>query len=258
MSYEIKYPIAALRPYIQHLAISRSEDSDIYKVLPDTSLVIGFQFSGQLNLIEGNMEYSLDSSGVTGLLDSYRLFKNVTDTGSILIVFTEMGAANFLTIPINELFGQSVNLEHFFSKNDIQETQEKLGIALTDSDRVKVIERFLLSQLRERKADQLVAGALYHIHQSKGTIRIKAMAELLHTSQSPLEKRFRAIVGASPKKFAGIVRARHMLSAMNDSDQNTAEHLSAFYDQAHFIKDFKKFSSMTPDQYLRAIRDQRK
>jgi AraC-like DNA-binding protein len=116
----------------------------------------------------------------------------------------------------------------------------------------------LLRHIKERKADQLVAGALHHIYQSKGTIRIGALSELLHTSQSPLEKRFRAIVGASPKKFAGIVHARYMLGALNNDDQDAAEHLSAYYDQAHFIKDFKKFSSLTPEQYLRAIRDQRK
>jgi methylphosphotriester-DNA--protein-cysteine methyltransferase len=112
--------------------------------------------------------------------------------------------------------------------------------------------------LKERKADQMVAGALHYIHQSKGTIRITKLAELLNTSQSPLEKRFRAVVGATPKKFAGIVRARHVLDSLNNDDQDTAEYLSAFYDQAHFIKDFKKFSSMTPEHYLSMLRQGKK
>jgi AraC-like DNA-binding protein len=258
MNFQTRRPNKALLPYIRHLAISRTESPQVYKVLPDTSLVIGFQFSGRLSHIERNVEQPLDSSGVTGLLDQYRVFKNIAETCSILVVFTETGAANFLDTPLHELFGQSISLEHFFKQADIREIQEKLEAAETDNQRLKIVEDFLLSQLRERETDRLVAGALHHIYHSKGTIRIAALAELLHTSQSPLEKRFRAIVGASPKKFAGIVRAQHMMELMNDNKQDSAEHLSAYYDQAHFIKDFKNFSSMTPEQYLRAIRDQRK
>ncbi|MBS1526269.1 MAG: helix-turn-helix domain-containing protein [Bacteroidetes bacterium] len=258
MSYQIWQPTEILRPYVRHLAISHAEVPGIYTVLPDTSLVVGFQFSGRISHIAENVELSLDVSGVTGLLDQYRVFKNAPDTSSVLIVFTETGAANFLVKPLHELFGQSLSLEHFFNRSDINQTREKLEAARNDKERFRIVESFLLRQLKELKADQMVAGALHHIYQSKGTIRITKLAELLHTSPSPLEKRFRAIVGASPKKFAGIVRARHVLAALNNDDQDTAEYLSAFYDQAHFIKEFKKFSSMTPEQYLRMVRQNQK
>jgi AraC-like DNA-binding protein len=258
MSYQIWQPIEILRPYVRHFAISHAEVPGNYTVLPDTALVIGFQFSGRVSHITEKVEVSLDVSGVTGLLDQHRVFKNTAATASVLIVFTELGAANFLSTPLHELFGQSLSLAHFFNHSEIQEAREKLEAAQTDKERLKIVEAFLLHQLKELKADQLVAGALHYIYQSKGTIRITKLAELLHTSQSPLEKRFRALVGASPKKFAGIVRARHVLDALDHDDQDTAEYLSAFYDQAHFIKDFKKFSSMTPEQYLRMLRQQHK
>jgi AraC-like DNA-binding protein len=236
------------------LAISRAQIPDTYNVLPDTSIVIGFQFSGRVSRIADGIEVSLDVNGLTGLLDQYRIFKNTADTGSVLIYFTETGAANFLTTPLHEVFGLSLSLLHFFKKADIEETLEKLEAAKTDHERFIVVEAFLLQQLREFKADQMVANAIQLIYESKGTIRITKLAELLHTSQSPLEKRFRAIVGTSPKKFACIVRARQVMDALNNDDQSTAEYLSAFYDQAHFIKDFKKFSSMTPEQYLKTLR----
>ncbi|MBB5395223.1 AraC family transcriptional regulator [Mucilaginibacter sp. AK015] len=258
MSYQIWQPVETLRPYVRHLAISRAESPDTYTVLPDTSLVVGFQFSGRISHLAENIERSLDVSGITGLLDQYRIFKNTGGTSSILIVFTETGAAAFLATPLHELFGQSLSLEHFFTRADINETREKLEAARTDNERLRIVEAFLLRQLKELKADQMVAVALHYIYQSKGTIRITKLAELLHSSQSPLEKRFRALVGASPKKFAGIVRARYVLDALNKNDQDTAEYLSAFYDQAHFIKDFKKFSSMTPEQYLRMLRQGKK
>lgn len=254
MVYQIRQPVVPLRPYIRHLAVSYAEIAKSYNVLPDTALVVGFQFSGSLSHIVENIEQALDNSGITGLLDRYRIFKNKAGTGSVLIVFTETGASNFLKVPLHELFGKSLSLEHFFSSAAIQETREMLEAARDDNERLTVVENFLLRQFRERKCDQLVAGALHYIHHSKGTIRMAALAELLHTSQSPLEKRFRAVVGASPKKFAGIVRARQVMDALTNNSQNLAEHLLSYYDQAHFIKDFKRFSSMTPEHYLKNIR----
>lgn len=226
--------------------------------MPARGLVVGFQFSRRVSYFDVEKEKPLEPNGGTGLLDGYRLFKSATGTSSVLVVFTDAGASHFFDIPLHEVFGQSLSPDHFFVHDDIRDVREGLESARTDNERIHVVERFLLGQMKQRQADKLVAGALYHIDQSKGTIRIAELAEILHTSQSPLEKRFRSIVGASPKKFAGIVRAQHIMEVLKNSDACSSEHLNVYYDQANFIKDFKKFSSLTPEQYLKLMRDQRK
>ncbi|WP_259014147.1 helix-turn-helix domain-containing protein [Emticicia fluvialis] len=73
----------------------------------------------------------------------------------------------------------------------------------------------------------------------------------MFTSKSPLEKRFRKTVGASPKKFAGIVRFNALLK--NHTDQKTLTELgleAGYFDQAHFIHDFKAFKGETPEAYF--------
>lgn len=258
MSHQLWQPCEALKPFIRHLIISRTETPETHLILPDTNLVAGFQFSGRISHVTENTEISLDVNGVTGQLDRYRVFKNAADTGTVLIVFTETGAVNFITTPLHELFGHSLSLEHFFKSSEVQHIHDRLATAQTDKERIKIVEDFLLSQLNDTKVNQMVAGAIHQIYQSKGTVRIKQLAEWLNTSQSPLEKRFRAAVGTSPKKFARIVRACYVLDALNQNDQRTAAYLSDFYDQAHFIKDFKTFSSMTPEQYLQSLRQEKK
>lgn len=254
MRYELNVPSAGLRPYVRHLVISESSLAQTYQVLPDVSLVIGFQYTGKLEYLENGQEHALSCSGITGLLNSYRSFRCRPATGSILVVFTETGAAHFLKAPLHELFQQSISLEHFFDRRQINEVEEKLMATRHDEDRIKIVERFLLNHLNHRTHDALVTGALQAIYFSRGTIRISKLAQELHISQSPLEKRFRAVVGASPKKFAGIVRARHMLTALEQNNMQLAEHLSAYYDQAHFIKDFKRFTSFTPERYLKLVK----
>ena len=77
------------------------------------------------------------------------------------------------------------------------------------------------------------------------------LAKQLHISQSPLEKRFRKIVGTSPKKFSSIVRFKHTIQYYNPQSSLTELGYEAgFYDQAHFIKEFKKFTGENPESFF--------
>lgn len=254
MKFDVHLPCDRLLPYVKQLIISENDQAATYQVLPDTALVIGFQYRGNLSYLNNAQTIPLSHAGITGLRDTYRIFQNTAETGSILVVFRENGAARFLKTPLNKLFGESLALEHFFARSALAELEQKLAETNNDLSRVILVEQFLISQMDERPHDLMVSRALEHIYQSKGTIRIGELARLLHTSASPLEKRFRNEVGASPKKFATIVRARSVLTAMENGDQGYAEYLSAFYDQAHFIKDFKKFAAVTPEQYLKRFK----
>ena len=62
------------------------------------------------------------------------------------------------------------------------------------------------------------------------------------------------MVGTSPKKFASIIRFNAVLE-----DISTTKSLSEicyenhFFDQAHFIKDFKQFTGETPEKFKRFL-----
>ncbi len=215
--------------------------------------MMGFQYSGRLGYRQGDERHSLATAGITGLMDSHRLFNNSAGTGSILVVFREAGATAFIRQPVHELFGQSVALEQLFPRQEIADVEERLAGAAGDRERLDIVEGFLLGRLVAPAFDPLVSGAIEQIRQSGGQIRIGELAKMLHTSASPLEKRFRRSVGATPKKFAGIVRVRAVIDALQEGREQlkTMEYLAAYYDQAHFIHDFKRFTAMTPEEYMR-------
>ena len=258
-----------LRPFIRSFAIAENPAASSYKVLPDTGVVIGFQYKGKLSLISSDNETPLATSGITGLNNSFRIFKNSADIGTVLAFFKEGGAAAFFKQPIHELFRESVSLDNFILRSELIILEERLCEAATDQKRVAVIEQFLISKLSHITPDNLVLMALAIIHQTKGNIRISELANQLNISQSPLEKRFRNTVGSSPKKFASIVRFKHILyqqtlrknSLQQDSYENRqlpsdnfASNLSfeaGFYDQSHFIKEFKNFTGETPEGYFK-------
>lgn len=250
MIYNTYQPVERLRPFIKYYALTETEAESTYKVFPTTGMVLGFQYRGQLAVIHDGSETPLYSAGITGISDAFKLFKNRHNTGSILVYFTETGFAHFATPPANELFNLSISLDHIFEKNLIAEVEEKLSLPQTDTERIIIVEQFFLSQLKEKEMDKLVIEAVKLIYQSRGTIRIKELGKRLFISQSPLEKRFRRTVGVSPKKFASIIRFNTVLDAMC-GEKSLADicYENQFFDQAHFIKDFKQYTGETPDGF---------
>jgi AraC-like DNA-binding protein len=244
-------PSDILKPYIRLLAVSEASEETQYKVLPGTSLVMGFQFRGRLATVEDTTITPLNTAGITGIQSKYRIFSNSKDTGTVLVFFNETGAAWFLRAPVNELFGESVSMENFVSKSLLNEIEEQLSAAQTHQQRIDIIERFLIANIQPIQADMLVQAAIHHIQLTKGNIRISELARQLYTSKSPLEKRFRKVVGASPKKFASIVRFNALLKDYTLEKTLTEIGLEAgYFDQAHFIHDFKTFTGETPETYF--------
>lgn len=250
MRFDKIIPSEPLRPYLQYLVISENWTSETYKVFPSTGLVMGFQYKGDLFTLNNGEVTPLAAAGITGLQDSFKVFQNSPLVGSVLVYFTEMGLAQFSNLPAHELFNQSISLEHLFDKTKVQQTEERLALATSDAARIQIVERFLLSELKNRADDRLVMEAIKRIQAAKGLIKIKTLAADLLISQSPLEKRFRKIVGTTPKKYASIVRFNALQKDLNSSASLTElAYDYQFFDQAHFIKDFKQFTGETPEQF---------
>ncbi|MNJ91883.1 DNA-binding transcriptional regulator AraC [compost metagenome] len=252
MKFEKHFPCERLKPYIRYLVVSENEMESEYKVFPSSGLVIGFQYKGSLSALKEKTEIPLSTAGISGISDRYTIFRNSAGIGTILVYFTEIGFAHFSAHPVNELFNLSLSLEEIFTKDRVSEVEEKLASMATDKQRLKVVEQFLLSQLKEIQTDKLIVEAVKLIYESEGSIRIKELNEKLFISQSPFEKRFRKVVGTTPKKFASIVRFNSVLNRLNQSKSLTELcYENHFFDQAHFIKNFKQFTGDTPENFRR-------
>jgi hypothetical protein len=151
MKFDRYLPAAVLRPYIKYYVVTDNELENEYKVFPSAGLVIGLQYKGQLSTIYNNFESKLHPTGITGIIDRYKVFKNSTDIGTVLIYFTETGLTRFTTRPAHELFNLSLSLDEIFDKRSIAEVEEKLTIADTDKERIIIVEKFLIARLRDKK-----------------------------------------------------------------------------------------------------------
>jgi AraC-like DNA-binding protein len=245
-------PCTILQPFVKHFLIIESEQGTVNRILPDTSIVMVFRFKGQIAFSENGTYHNIPLSVITGIRESSRLVDYSKNAAALLVVFHEGGAASFFKEPLHELSGISISLDHLVQGPKIQAIEEQLAEATANSKRVKIVERFLLSELKKTQSDLLIGEAIQKIKFSKGDIKIKDLLLDLPISRDPFEKRFRRITGTSPKQFSVIVRLKNLISNYSGSTSLTEIAYDAgYFDQAHFIKDFRSFTGQTPHDFFK-------
>lgn len=251
MKLEEYIPNELLRPFIKTYRIIESQDEMTNRVLPNTSLTIAFRYKGKVGYKSDNSTNFLPASTISGLRKSVRLIQYLKDTATIIVLFKETGAKAFFEEPIYELFEESISLDTFIKQNKISIIEEQLAEAKNNPQRITIIEQFLLSKICNYSTDKLISIAVEKIKSVNGIIKIKKLADTLYISNDAFEKRFRKVIGTSPKQFSSIVRmeaiAKQKLKA--DSFADIAFN-AGYYDQPHFNKDFKLFTGQTPKEFF--------
>ncbi|MCG8330908.1 MAG: helix-turn-helix domain-containing protein [Chitinophagales bacterium] len=125
-------------------------------------------------------------------------------------------------------------------------------IDLDFSTSIRKLDRQLIDTLRQSKhhLDHRFYDALLLIFKHHGYLETE---NELNTGLSPRQLRriFNYYIGTTPKTFSQVVRFQYILNAkpsMQSLRDNRIFYDVGFYDQAHFIKDFKKFYGVTPSQ----------
>jgi len=119
------------------------------------------------------------------------------------------------------------------------------------------LQEFLIGRALTQSYDlKHVQAAAKLLHHTKGQCRIEELADYCHTSVRQLQRKFQEAVGASPKFFARTLRfeqAQCRLMFEPDADLTSLAYDCGYFDQAHFIKDFKDFTGKTPSEYARQM-----
>ena len=250
---EVHFPIQPLSPFVKNYLVIESQEEMVNRTLPDTSLVMSFRYKGQVRFLNEDAPKVLSSFTLSGLRKSDRLINYAKDTANILVLFREAATHAFIKEPLHELFEDSVPLDHFAGYRDLSFIGEQLAAARNNIQRIAVIERFLLSKLYHHRPDPLITAALEKIHAAKGIIKIKELTKTLYISQDAFEKRFRRVVGVSPKQFAYIIKMKAVVnSALNKRSLADIAFDAGYYDQPHFNKDFKLFTGLTPMEFIKS------
>lgn len=247
-------PSPALTPFVRTYEIVTAEEAVTRTLLPDPGIVIGFRYAGCATLLNGAPTRPLPNAAITGLRTSVRQMHTAANSGIVLAKFRAAGAVSFFKEPLHHLFGTMRALGGLFDEEDVAITSRRIVAATSDAERIAELERFMLAQHQPTSPDPIVSAALHAICSAAGAIRVNAVARDLQISQDTLEKRFRRVVGATPKQFASIVRLRRAVELSGEHTSLTALALDAgYYDQSHFIRDFRAITGTPPGHFFGTV-----
>jgi AraC-like DNA-binding protein len=137
--------------------------------------------------------------------------------------------------------------------------QERVADCPTVGGKLAAVERWLLELLHaSERRDPVVEWAVAEIRRSAGMGRIADLCERLGYSRRYLDMRFADHVGLSPKLFAGINRFLSVFRcvAVRDIPDALPSTLAdPYYDQSHFIREFRRFTGRSPRRYLGSMND---
>jgi AraC-like DNA-binding protein len=189
--------------------------------------------------------------GVHGV-STRRLQVELTGLGWVVGVrFRPSALRTFIDRPMHELRNRVIPLGEAFGPDGSSLERTVNGAA--PSDRVALVERFLLSRPRKENPDALLVNRAVELARTTPEVHtVRALAERLGVSVRVLELRFRDWLGIGPKAMIRRCRVIELAEAVARGDRVDWAELAAswgYADQAHLIRDFKEQVGATPASY---------
>lgn len=227
-----------------------------HEVLPLKNIDLIFNLSPTSLLeMEGRVE-KLGNVYFHGLSESYS-YKSLKSNGEVKIIgvsFKPFGLYPFVNIPMKEFSGLSINFE-LVCKQFTIEVFDKIKNVSSIEQRLNSLESGLLTILDDKyvlpqKTKELIS--CFDSNVIPQSIDQFCCANGIHKRK--LERVFSEHVGISPKSYMKLVRYHKSLNHLifgNYKYLSDVAFDNGYYDQMHFVRDFKQFAGVSPTTFLK-------
>lgn len=161
------------------------------------------------------------------------------------------GTYPFFKLPVHLFAGDFFSLDELFGRG-LGELEERLYLSKDNAGRVEITNQFLLGKLRPGDEEFLFARRCVPELLRSGNIG--RFVKDHRITYKTLERRFRKVLGLSPSEVIKINRFNNavltMYSCRYDSLTRVA-YASGYYDQSHFIREFRHLTGFRPKDFLR-------
>lgn len=169
------------------------------------------------------------------------------------VQFRPGGAYPFLAMPACEVANATHSLEDLWPRQ-AKDLRDALLNARGVEAMFATLEKTLLRRLRDSaRLHPAVTFAIRILARPGDGVRVRDVADKAGFSTRRLSDLFEQQTGLAPKAFQRVRRFQHALRSLHTGNEEQWASLAAtcgYYDQAHFIHDFRSFSGMTPSEYL--------
>ena len=192
------------------------------------------------------------TSGLHGPSQNYRRFTTNESFGIFGVYLYPFAIPGLFSIPTCELSDQAPDLDTLFGMEG-RSLDEKMMLAKNNSRRVVILSSFLERKiLANNKTQPAFSSVISDIIHSRGLAPVNELAKRSFLSVRQFERNFKLFSGFSPKLYSRIIRFQTATQQYGNVKKSLTDiaYDCGYYDQSHFIHDFKQFSGYHPKQYF--------
>ncbi len=175
--------------------------------------------------------------------------------GVLAVRFHADGARAFLGIPMRGTSDARIALDDLWPAEGTRLAQAAAG-ARDHASRAAIAEQFVAERIAAsaHEDDAVVRRSVERIEAARGQVELVELIASAGVGRRQLERRFADAVGIGPALLSAIFRFRSAFDLLeHDTSRPWTEAALAagYYDQSHFIREFRRFVGCTPSEFLR-------
>lgn len=246
--------LASIVKFYWTLEVPYDPKNEKQKILPDGCIEMTFNFKDGIKRYTSENNYVVHPRAmIMGQRTRSYFIEPLGDVDSFAICFYPYGFANFINTPLKELTNIETPITQVFDESLAIKLEQDILNASNTEERISIIESFLLNKLNEEdRIEYIVKETVDILMASSGTVSINQIVKDDLSQRRKLERNFKKQIGISPKQLGKVIRLHTALNLLLQEDRNLSRiaYESEYFDQAHFIKDFKEFTGVTPKDFI--------
>ena len=225
------------------------------KIVPDGCVEMTFNFGDKIKRYTSANEFILHPNAmVMGQRTKSFDILPTGDVDTFAICFYPIGFANFVKTPLENWVDEETPISELFGQAEADKLEQQMIQAIDTRQRIEIIETFLLKLLNKKNTiSNIVKTTVDALVKTNGTTPINVLLKDDISKRRQLERHFKKQIGISPKQLGKAIRLQATLNLLLNKKTETLTDIayeSDYFDQNHFIKDFKDLVGVTPKDFL--------
>jgi AraC-type DNA-binding domain-containing proteins len=231
------------------------EEDVMERVIPTENIQLMFHYKNPFVVYHSdNSILKQPQSIISGLSNTFSDVSTNGETGVVFISFYPTGACHFFNFPLSEIANQSLDMSDVLG-SEIRRIEETLYYANSMNEKISVIENFLIRRYSPIPSHDhlLIQKGIEIIKDYKGQINASSLSGFLSITSKTLERKSLQYLGKTTKQIIKLIRFQEVLSDFSKNKDlilTERAYNNGYFDQSHFIHDFKTYSGYTPKEFI--------